>query len=77
MVCLGCEYRFGLYPVGDGCLQSYYQCAFGVATEVQYCTSRVATRRGGGRGEGGGGLRNTVILMFLISKLFFFLQKVH
>jgi len=30
----GCEYRFGLYPVGDGCLQSYYQCAFGVPTEV-------------------------------------------
>jgi len=30
----GCEYRFGIFPVGDGCRQSYIQCAFGNATEV-------------------------------------------
>lgn len=30
----GCEYRFGIFPIGDGCLQSYNQCAFGQPTQT-------------------------------------------
>jgi len=30
----GCEYRFGIFPLGDGCRQSYTQCSFGTPTEV-------------------------------------------
>ena len=32
---LGCEYRFGLFPVGEGCQQSYNQCSFGLPTQVR------------------------------------------
>jgi hypothetical protein len=30
----GCEYRFGIFPEGDGCRQRYIQCALGVGTKV-------------------------------------------
>jgi len=30
----GCEYRFGLFPVGEGCQQSYNQCSFGLPTQT-------------------------------------------
>lgn len=30
----GCEYRFGIFSISEGCQQSYYQCAFGQPTEM-------------------------------------------
>jgi len=32
----GCEYQFGIFPSGEGCLASYTKCANGIPTEV-YC----------------------------------------
>ena len=53
---LGCEYRFGLFPVGEGCQQSYNQCSFGLPTQVRgggiayyQCSFGLPTQvRGGG-----------------------------
>jgi len=36
-----CEYRFGIFPLADGCQQSYNQCSFGTPTQVPCETENV------------------------------------
>lgn len=37
----GCLYKYGLYPVGDGCQTTFFKCAAGVAYET-YCQKGLA-----------------------------------
>ena len=35
-VILGCEYKFGLFPIDEGCHSSYIKCEHGKSTEVNF-----------------------------------------
>ena len=32
----GCDYKFGLFPKGEGCQTSYIKCDHGTPTEVRH-----------------------------------------